>query len=168
MKQRYFVWFVLACSVPASAQKPIVYDVAKVVVGTQRIPTLQLLAAGKWSNAGDSAGMLSVEIHCYKSLGFCEVANTFPSGDEANVALDSFDIRRWDSHEMIAVSGPDICGAVSIIRVDLAKKRVTRTFSDKGVTEGPVCKKSDKHPVDVLWSPKDFANDAVNRAKSKK
>ena len=128
--------FVLACAVSASAQKPFVYDVSKVVVEAQKIPTLLLLAAGKWSDAGDSAGTLSTEIHCYKSLGFCEVANTFTiGGGDANVALDSFDILRWDSNEMIAVSSTDVCGVVSTIRVNLATKGVTRSFSGKGVTK---------------------------------
>ncbi len=173
MRKLLFVGFVLACAVSASAQKPFLYDVSKVVVGAQRIPTLQLLAAGKWSDASDSAGTLSTEIHCYKSLGFCEVAHVFSIGTSdgnANVALDSFNILRWDSHELIAVDEPDICGVVSTIRVDLATKRVTRSFSGtgKGVTKGPLCKGSEKLSTAVLWGSKDSADDAINRAKSKK
>jgi hypothetical protein len=166
---------ILACvvstiAIPVAAQKPMVFDVSNVVVGAQRIPTLALLASGKWSNAGDRAGSLSTEIHCYKSLGFCDVAHVFTTGldvGDANVALDSFDILRWDSHEMIAVDSSEIC-IVSTIRVDLVTKRVTLSFSDKGVTKYPSCKGSDKLPTVVLWGSEDIANDAVNKAKSKK
>ena len=70
----------------ATAQKPVVYDVSNVVVGAQRIPTLALFASGKWSTAGESTGTLSAEIHCYKSLGFCDVADAFTTASSANVA----------------------------------------------------------------------------------
>lgn len=163
---------ILACvistiAIPVVAQKPMVFDVSNVVVGAQRIPTLFLIASGKWSNAGDQAGALSTEIHCYKSLGFCDVANEFRSGGDANVALDSFDILRWNSQEMIAVDSSAIC-IFSTIRVDLVTKRVTLSSSDKGVTKDPFCKGSDKLPAAVLWGSEDIVNDAVNRAKSKK
>ena len=172
VKARRLIYACLLSTVamPVAAQKPMVFDVSNVVVGAQRIPTLALLASGKWSNAGDRAGSLSTEIHCYKSLGFCDVAHVFTTGmsvGDANVALDSFDILRWDSQEMIAVDSSEIC-IVSTIRVDLVTKRVTLSSSDKGVTKDPSCKGSDKLPTAVLWGSEDIANDAVNRAKSKK
>ena len=165
---------ILACvvstiAISVAAQKPMVFDVSNVVAGAQRIPTLYLLAAGKWSNAGDRVGALSTEIHCYKSLGFCEVAHVFTTGmsdGDANVALDSFDILRWDTHEMIAVDSSEIC-IVSTIRVDLVTKRITLSFSDKGVTKDPSCKGSDKLSTAVLWGLEDTTKDAINRAKSK-
>ena len=81
--------------------------------------------------------------------------------------LDSFDILRWDSQEMIAVDSSALC-IVSTLRVDLVTKRVTLSSSDKGVTKDPLCKGTDKIPTAVLWGSEEIANDAVSRAKSKK
>lgn len=158
--------FLAAIIRPMTAQEPVVFDVSNVVVGAQRIPTLYLYAAGKWSDAGDNSGGLSMEIQCYKRLGFCAVAHAFTSGDGANVALDSFDILRWDRTEIIAVDSSAIC-IVSTIRVDLATKRITLSSSDKGQSTNPFCKGSDKLSTAVLWGSKDIAEDAVKRARTK-
>ena len=167
MRRLLFACVVFALAVPVAAQKPTIFDVSNVVVGAQKIETLYLYAAGKWSDAGDHIGPLSTEIQCYKSLGFCNVANAFTTTGEANVSLDSFDILRWDSQEMIAVDSSAIC-IVSTIRADFVTKRITLSSSDKGVTKDPFCKGSDKIPTAVLWGEEDIVQDAVNRAKSKK
>ncbi len=40
MRQFLFGCVVLALAIPVAAQKPIIFDVSNVVVGTQKIPTL--------------------------------------------------------------------------------------------------------------------------------
>jgi hypothetical protein len=160
-----FVAFALA--VPVAAQKPIIFDVSNVVVGAQKIQTLYLYAQAKWSDAGDHIGPLSTQIQCYKSLGFCDVANAIETFGEANVDLTAFDILRWDSKEIIAVDSSPICIA-NTLRIDLITKRVTLSSSDKGVTKDPFCKGSDKLSTAVLWGEGDIVKDAIDRAKAKK
>jgi hypothetical protein len=157
----------LLLTIPTKAQKPIIFDVSDVVVGAQRIPTLYLCAVGKWSDAGEHIGPDSTQIQCYKSLGFCDVANAFTTAGDANVSLDSFDILRWDSKEMIAVDSSPIC-IVSTLRVDFVTKRITLSSSDKGVTKDPYCKGSDKISTAVLWGEEDIVKDAISKAKAKK
>jgi len=103
MKRLLLGCVVLALAIPVAAQKPVIFDVSNVVMGAQRIPTLWLLAEGKWSDAGDHVGPGSTQIQCYKSLGFCNVANAIEVFGTASVNLGSFDILRWDSNEIIAV-----------------------------------------------------------------
>ena len=134
-------------------------------MGAQRIPTLWLFAEGKWSDAGDHIGPASTQIQCYKSFGFCDVANAFETFGVAGVNLTSFDILRWDSKEIIAVDSSPIC-IVNTLRADLILKRVTLSSSDKGV-KTDFCKGSDKLPTAVLWGIDDITKDAINRAKSK-
>jgi hypothetical protein len=117
MRQILFGCVVLALAIPVAAQRPTIFDVSNVVVGAQKIPTLYFYADGKWSDAGDDIGPLSTEILCYKSLGFCHVANATEVAGAASVYLGSFDILRWDSKEMIAVDSSPIC-VVSTLRVD--------------------------------------------------
>jgi hypothetical protein len=167
MRRLLSVFVAFAVAVPVAAQKPIIFDVSNVVVGAQKIQTLWLFAEGKWSDAGEHVGAASTQIQCYKSLGFCDVANAFEIFGEAGVDLTSFDILRWDSQEIIAVDSSSIC-VVNTLRADLVTKRVTLSSSDKGVTTDPFCKGSDKLTTAVLWGEKDIAKDAVDRAKSKK
>jgi hypothetical protein len=167
MRRLLFGCVVLALTIPAAAQKPIIFDVSDVVVGAQRIQTLYLFAEGKWSDAGEHVGPASTQIQCYKSLGFCDVANAFETFGEANVDLIAFDILRWDSKEVIAVDSSPIC-LVNTVRVDLITKRITLSSSDKGVTKDPFCKGSDKTPTAVLWGEEDFVKEQVDRAKAKK
>ncbi len=148
MRKIFSTCLILVLGAPISAQKPIIFDVSDVVVGSQRIPTRYLYAEGKWSDAGEHVGAASTQIQCYKSLGFCDVANAFASFGDANVDLSSFDILRWDSKEMIAVDSSAIC-IVSTIRADFVTKRITLSSSDKGVTKDPFCKGSDKLPTAI-------------------
>jgi len=155
-----------ALAIPVAAQKPIIFDVSNVVVGTQKIPTIYLFAEGKWSDAGEHVGADSTQIFCYKSLGFCDVANAIWNGSEAVVSLTAFDILRWDNQEIIAVDSSPIC-IVNTLRADLNTKRITLSSSDKGVTADPFCKGSDKLSTAVLWGMEDIVKDAINRAKAK-
>ena len=159
-----FVFFALA--VPVAAQKPIIFDVSNVVMGAQKTPTLWLFAEGKWSDADEHIGPGSTQIQCYKSFGFCDVANAFETFGVAGVSLTSFDILRWDSKEIIAVDSSPIC-IVNTLRADLNTKRITLSSSDKGVTTDPLCKGSDKLSTAVLWGMEDIEKDAINRAKAK-
>jgi hypothetical protein len=160
-------YLVFALAIPVVAQKPIIFDISNVVVGAQRIQTLYLYSEGKWSDAGEHMGPASTQIQCYKSLGFCDVANAIVVSGDANVDLTTFDILRWDSQEIIAVDSTPIC-VVNTLRVDLAAKRVTLSSSDKGMTKDPLCKGSDKLSTAVLWGEKEIVKDAIDKAKSKK
>jgi hypothetical protein len=121
------------------AQQPLIFDVSDVVIGSQRLETLYVYAAGKWSDAGDDAAINSTEIHCYKRFGFCEVAGAQTLFRLASVSLDSFDILRWDANEMIAVDSSPIC-VVTTLRFDFAAKRVSISSTSKGETRDKLCK----------------------------
>jgi len=161
-----FLWIILGSAVSTFAQKPLVFDVSNVTIGAQRINTLYLYAAGKWSDAGEQAGSLSTEIHCYKGIGFCEVANALVSSGMSVAYLDTFDILRWDSREIIAVDSSPIC-MVNTLRVDFVSKIITLRSSDKGVTEDPQCKGSDKISTAVLWGEKEISREFLDRAKAR-
>ena len=141
MRRLLFASLFLAVVIPTTAQTPEIFDVSNVVLGAKRIATQFLYAVGKWSDAGDHAGPMSTQIQCYKSLGFCDVVDALEVDGEANASLDTFDILRWDSNEIIAVDSSPIC-VVNTLRVDLVKKRITLSSADKGVTKDPLCKGS--------------------------
>jgi hypothetical protein len=166
MRRLLFTYFAFALVIPVAAQKPVIFDVSNVIIGAQKIQTLYLFAEGKWSDAGEHIGAASTQIQCYKSLGFCDVANAFEISGEAGVDLTAFDILRWDSKEIIAVDSSPIC-IVNTLRADLVTKRITLSSSDKGVTTDPFCKGSDKLTTAVLWGLDDITKDAVEKAKSK-
>ena len=166
MRRLLSVFVAFALGAPVAAQKPVIFDVSTVVVGAQKIQTLYLFAEGKWSDSGEHIGVVSTKVLCYKSLGFCDVANAFETFGEANVDLTSFDILRWDNKEIIAMDSSPIC-VVNTLRVDLVTKRITLSSSDKGVTKVPLCKGSDKLSTAVLWGLEDMTKDAIERAKSK-
>jgi hypothetical protein len=161
------VILMVGISIPAAAQKPDIFDVSDVVVGAQRIETRYFYAVGKWSDAGEHIGPMSTQIQCYKSLGFCDVANAIESFGEANALLDSYDILRWDGNEIIAVDSSPIC-MVNTLRVDLTTKRVTLSSSDKGVTKDPFCKGSDKLSTAVLLGVKGIVEQNLKRTTPKK
>lgn len=120
----------LSLAVSARAQKPLIFSVARVVVGAKRIPTLYFYAVGKWSDAGEHVGLISTEIKCYKALGFCDVANAHWVNPQASVTLRTFEIIRWDNTDIVAVDRSPLC-ATETIRVNLAKKRVVVSSIDK-------------------------------------
>jgi hypothetical protein len=124
-------------ALPCAAQKPLIFDVSTVVVGSQRLETLWAFAEGKWSDAGPNVGINSTDIHCYKRFGFCEVANASTNG-LAFVSLSSFDILRWDASEMIAVDSSPIC-MVNTLRFDFAAKKVSLSSTSKGETRDKFC-----------------------------
>src|SRR5947207_8132348 len=64
-------------------------------------------------------------------FGLCEVANAYSLGGQAWVVLDSYDILRWDSRELIAVDSSPIC-IVNTLRADFAKKKVTMSSTLTG------------------------------------
>ena len=88
--------------IQALAQKPTVFNVADVVVGTPKMETRYLLAIGKWSDTDDDVGPYSVEIHCYKRFGFCNVANAnMLMTGRANLSVTDFEILRWNSRSLL-------------------------------------------------------------------
>jgi hypothetical protein len=126
-------------ALPCMAQQPLIFDVGTVVVGSQRLETLWAYAEGKWSDAGADVAMNSTSMHCYKRFGFCEVAEAFTIFKVASVRLNSFDILRWDTSEMIAVDSSPTC-LVNTLRFDLVAKKVSLSSTSKGETRSKICK----------------------------
>src|SRR5438552_10272638 len=81
-------------------EKPEIFDVSEVTAGAKRIETLYFYGAGKWSDADSTLGVLSTEIHCYKTFLFCEEADARLILGQGTVGLDTYDILRWDSVEL--------------------------------------------------------------------
>jgi hypothetical protein len=124
------------------ADEPVTYGVGPVVVGAQRLETQYAFATGKWSDAGRHSGRQSIEIHCYKRFSFCEGAEAWSAdfvAPQAWVLLETFDILRWDEHEMIAVDSEAIC-VVNTLRFDFDKKQVSLSSTSKGITGNVFCK----------------------------
>jgi hypothetical protein len=132
------VGLVLLSSPLVIAQTPELLDVSDVVVGSQRLETRYALAEGKWSDASKDASILSTEIHCYKRFSFCEVAEAIPTAGRASVALNGFDILRWDNREMIAVDSSPKCVVVTL-RFDFTEKKVSLSSASKGDSD-QMCK----------------------------
>jgi len=146
----------------SAAQTPVLYDVGNVVVGAKRIPTEYLLAEGQWSDAGEHIGLLSTQIHCYKQLGFCSLADADWDGTGAIANLVDFDILRWNVDEIIAVDSSPDC-AVNTIRVDLKEKRVTMSSAEKGKSNDAICKKLATSRTAVLLGSKEIADKQAKR-----
>lgn len=140
MKRLYLLaTFLVATTSYSQNQTPVILSESPVVAGAQKTETRFVHAVGKWSDADDHVALYSTEIHCYERFGFCEEADaTFYDG-EAGVTLNSFDILRWDKHELIAVDSSPIC-VVNTLRFDFAAKKVTITNALKGETKDPYCK----------------------------
>jgi hypothetical protein len=111
---------------------------------------------GKWSDAGDKAGVTSTHIECYKKLGFCAEAEAYSLGGQAWVNFTTLDVLRWDAQELIAVDSSPIC-QVNQIRFDFKTKQVTATESLKGESKDPFCK-SAKSTTAFLGGLKDELN----------
>ncbi len=135
---RWTYALLLLGALPCAAQKPLIFDVSTVVVGSQRLETLYAFAVGRWSDAGADVGIDSTEIHCYKRFGFCEVANAAKNLNLASVSLSSLDILRWDASELIAVDSSPIC-VVNTLRFDFAAKKVSLSSTSKGETSDKFC-----------------------------
>jgi hypothetical protein len=149
----------------ANAQHtPTIFDVSDVVAGAQRLPTKYLFATGKWSDAGEHVGVSSTQIHCYQRFGFCEAASALSLNGESEVSLDSYDILRWDTKEIIAVDSSPIC-VVNTLRFDLLAKKITISSASKGVTKDPFCKGSENEPTAFLDGEKDELDKIYKRAK---
>jgi hypothetical protein len=128
-----------AVLVHAQDETPEILSVSEVVAGAQRTATLYAHAVGKWSDADDHMAVWSTEIQCYKSFGFCDEADAMYSSGQSGASLNSFDILRWDKHELIAVDSSPIC-VVNTLRFDFAAKKVTITTALKGETKDQFCK----------------------------
>src|ERR1700744_809249 len=103
LMSRCLCLFFLTTAAECVAQKPVIFDVAPIVVGEQKLETLYFLAEGKWSDSDADIGGDSINIHCYKRFTICEVAEASTLDKQAWVRLTTFDILRWDTNEMIAV-----------------------------------------------------------------
>lgn len=134
------IFTIISCSALGSAQQPTFFTVSNIVV--RKLPTVFFYAQGKWSDADDGLGKMSVEINCYKRFGYCVVASVdvksripdtkVPELSDATVFIHDFDeIVRWDERELIAVASEGSC-AVYTLRADFVTKRVTMTETSKG------------------------------------
>jgi hypothetical protein len=157
----------------AYAQKhPEIFDVSDVVIGTHRLPTRYLYAAGAWSDASEMESALSVQIECYKRIDFCNVAgaNGYGGGPgSVGVMLDSFDILRWDEQEMIAVDSSPIC-VVNTIRADFVAKTITISSAKKATKladKDPFCKVVDQSTASLVNS-EEVIQKIAQKAKQKK
>lgn len=130
---------IVSAAFPIAAQKPTIFDVSNVVVGASRIETRHFFAEGKWSDAGRDVGIDSTHIDCYKSLGFCEVANAYMLDGQAQGDLFSYDVLRWKEKEMIAVDSTPIC-VVNTLRADFVAKSVTLNSIEKSAGKDALCK----------------------------
>jgi hypothetical protein len=141
------VLLIAMLAVPAMtlAQTPEIFDVGDVVAGAHRIETRYFFSTGKWSDDPKDSGSTSVEIHCYKAFAFCEVAHSYMLGGQAWVALNEYDILRWDSDEMFAVDSSAIC-VVNNLRADFRAKKVSISSTSKGVVGDAFCKTMDADP----------------------
>jgi hypothetical protein len=120
-----------------------IFDLSNEVVGPQKIATKYFSASGKWSDADSKAGPLSTDIHCYKRLGFCEVASAL-TDDLGDTVLrsETFDIEGWDGKEMIAAYRSPICEGVDYVatlRVDFTMKTVVLSYRDRVSANVPHC-----------------------------
>ena len=137
--RRAYVLLLLGAKFQCMGQQPLIFDVSTVVVGSQRLETLYASAEGKWSDAGPGLLPNSTEIHCYKRFSFCEVASASTSAGLASVSLNSFDILRWDTSEMIGVDSSPVC-LVNTLRFDFAARKVSISSASKGETRDKYCK----------------------------
>jgi hypothetical protein len=139
MKVFFLIIGVVLCSalLVGQEQSAEVFDVSNVVVGAKRIDTLYFLAQGKWSDA-DTPAVLSTEIHCYKTFALCEEAHAHLVAGQAIVALDEYDVIRWDTKELIAVDSDPPC-VVRTLRADFDTNVVTKTIALKGGVKDHSC-----------------------------
>jgi hypothetical protein len=162
----FFAW-------TAQAQKhPEIFDVSDVTFGAQRLPTRYLYAAGAWSDASEMENALSVQIECYKRVSHCSVARAIVVGQgpgSVGVALDGFDILRWDESEIIAVDTSAIC-VVNTIRADLIARTVTISSAKKATEsadKGSFCKLTDGSTA-FLVNHEEVTKKIVEKVKQKK
>ena len=143
--------------VHAQDQTPEILSVSQVVAGAQRTETLYAHAVGKWSDADEHLAVMSTEITCFERFGFCDEADATYYDGQAGATLNSFDILRWDKHEMIAVDSSPIC-------VDFAAKKVTIAMALKGETKDLFCKDT-KATTAFLGGAKDEVKKMTERKK---
>jgi hypothetical protein len=159
------VMLVFLLSAPAARaqnQTPVIFDESDLVVGTPRLETRFLFAEGFWSDGDKSLAANSVVIHCYKRFGFCEDAEALVGGV---VELSSYDILRWDSHELVAVDSSPIC-IVTTLRFDLVAKKVSISSvqkTDKLASKDPLCKDLGAPPPAFLGGTQDKTNQLLGR-----
>jgi hypothetical protein len=170
---------ILALAVPLvlpsrllSQKHPEIFDVSDVVLGTHKLDTTYLYAAGAWSDADEIKNALSVHIECFKRIDYCSVAEPVVVGKgpgSVGVSVDGFDILRWDDREMIAADNTPIC-VVNTIRADFIAKTVTISSGKKATKladEDPVCKHVDLSTA-VLVNHEEVTKKIIEKAKQNK
>jgi hypothetical protein len=148
-----------ALSLPGIADGPVIYSVGPEVVGTGNLPTLYAFAIGRWSNPRPKAGRRSTEIHCYKRFSFCEVADSRINDDaQAAVTLETFNIVRWDEHEMIAVDSDSLAAACAVktLRFDFLNTQVSLGATSKGLEGNIFCEGVDIAVTSFLIGKDDY------------
>jgi hypothetical protein len=151
-----------ASAARAQKETPFIFDESEGVVGAQRLQTRFLIAEGFWSDAAKSVAVNSVEIHCYKRFGFCEAASSLPGGV---VDLSSYDILRWDNHELVAEDTSPIC-VVNTLQFDLVAKKVSISSVQKSnslASKDKLCRDLGAAPPAFLGGVEDKTNQALGR-----
>ena len=106
---------------------------------------------GHWVATGDSkmAGPSVSSISCDRNEGICEEeqGNITVMGNLFNLSADhlEYKIERWTSKDLVAARIGGICRVRSVIKVDIAAKRV---FFSEALSE-PVDEKLPKMPKDI-------------------
>jgi hypothetical protein len=166
--------FTLVCFTSSVfAQKhPEIFDVSDVVFGAHKLDTTYLYAAGAWSDASERENAMSVQLQCFKRIGYCAVAEPVVVGEgpgSVGAMLDGYDILRWDEREMIAVDSSPIC-TVNTIRADLIAKTITISSAKKATksaNQDPLCKEVDQSTA-FLVNHDEVTKKIVEKAKQKK
>jgi hypothetical protein len=70
-------------------------------------------------------------------------------GGDAMANLDSYDILRWDTAEIIAVDSSPIC-VVNTMRVDLVAKKIAISSTAKGEPKDKLCESMENQPTAFL------------------
>jgi len=146
MKSTFAIAFILL-GVRLFGQSPLSFDVASVVVGSKRIATTALDAAGKWSPDEESMGSpllgpMSAEVRCFKTFGFCERLGAIVTSGQSSVTvlvLQDFDIAHWDDKEILAIDETAPC-VRSILRVNFGLKTVELSRALRASVKDHSCK----------------------------
>lgn len=93
--------------------------------------------AGRWSDADSKVGVLSTEIRCYKSFGFCEEADAYSVNGQAVVGETTYDIVRWDATGIVAVDNAPCI--VNTLQIDFGVKRVATKRTLRANTKEVLC-----------------------------
>jgi hypothetical protein len=94
-----------------------------------------VMARGRWSPAGSTpgeapAGLRLVEIHCIKVGMYCIAATASVQGGEPHLAVEYYEVTRWDKKGIEAENDGFSC-TNNVIKFEFRDSSVTATDSPK-------------------------------------